>query len=51
MCENNKSITSITDKIYIATMYIPELDCYEHIKNVTQKLHKEIKSLLGKESE
>lgn len=51
MCENNKSITSITDKIYIATMYIPELDCYEDIKNVTQKLNEEIKSLLGKDSE
>lgn len=51
ICENNKSITSITDKIYIATMYIPELDCYEDIKNVTQKLNEEIKSLLGKESE
>lgn len=50
-CEHDTSITTIADKINIATIYIPELDCYEDIKNITEKLSKEIKSLLGKESE
>ena len=50
-CENNKSITNIADKINLATIYIPELDSYEDIKNVSKKLNEEIKIVLGKESE
>lgn len=50
-CENNKSITTITDKINIARIYIPNLDSYDDIIKVIEKLTKEILSLLGKESE
>lgn len=50
-CKNNTSISSVTDRINTARMYIPELDCYDDIVNLIEKLNKETKSLLGKESE
>jgi hypothetical protein len=50
-CKNDMELTRIADKIYIAGMYIPELDCYDDIKNVIEKLQKEVKIVLRKESE
>ena len=50
-CENNKSITTITDKINIARIYIPQLACYDDFVEVIEKMNKEIKIILGKESE
>lgn len=50
-CKNNTSISSITYRINTARTYIPNLNCYDDIVNLIEKLNEEIKSLLGKESE
>lgn len=50
-CKNNTSINDIADKIKIARISIPKLDCYDDIVKLIENLIKETKSLLGKESE
>lgn len=50
-CKNDTSITAIDEKINVSRIYVPHLDCYEDIIKVIEKLQKEIKNVLGKESE
>lgn len=50
-CENDTSMPTIANKIELLRLYMPELDYISDIMNKIEKLNKEIKSLLGKESE